>query len=177
MIKAIFVLIVILFAYIELSRADYQTPNEDYTAIYDHVADSLADELGIERQWLDDAILAESGARPGEQNKFKNTGLIQIAPATAIELGFTVDDIAKMDSVSQLRGPVAAYLKPFSGKLKTYEDVRVAIFFPAALRKNPDYVLKAANLPAALVAKRNPSFDKNKDGIIQKKEYTTSLKY
>ena len=97
-------------------------------------------------------------------------GLIQFMPATAQALRTTTDKLAAMSAVKQL-DYVELYFKPKAGKLKTLEDLYMAILWPAAVGKRLDYVLFAKSDPK--YPKRyiqNAGLDFNKDGVITKAE-------
>lgn len=98
------------------------------------------------------------------------TGLIQFMPATAQALGTTTDALAKMSAVKQL-DYVEKYFLPRKGKLKTLEDLYMAILWPAGIGKPNDYVLFRKDDP--LNPKRyvqNAGLDYNGDGVITKAE-------
>ncbi|MSR14152.1 MAG: hypothetical protein EXR86_06210 [Gammaproteobacteria bacterium] len=75
-----------------------------------------------------------------------------------------------MSAVRQL-DYVERYFLPRAGKLRTLEDVYMAILWPAAIGKPLDHVLFAKNDP--LRPKRyiqNAGLDFNRDGLITKAE-------
>jgi hypothetical protein len=97
-------------------------------------------------------------------------GLIQFMPSTAQALGTTTAALAAMSAVRQLDF-VEKYFAPRKGKLKTLEDVYMAILWPAAIGKPNSHVLfsKAdATNPKRYV--QNAGLDYNSDGIITKEE-------
>jgi len=101
---------------------------------------------------------------PSIQNPYtKATGLIQFMPSTAISLGTTIADLAKMTNVEQLKY-VRKYFSNWiqiKGKLKNWLDVYLTIFYPAAIGKPDTWALPAGVTP------QNPAFDYVvKDGII-----------
>lgn len=103
-------------------------------------------------------------------------GLIQFMPSTAQALGTTTDKLAAMSAVKQL-DYVELYFKPKSGKLKTLEDVYMAILWPAAIGSPLDYVLFAKNDPDH--PKRyiqNAGLDFNSDGVITKAEAANKVR-
>lgn len=59
---------------------------------------------------------------------------------TAIRLGTTTRELASMTNVKQM-DYVEKYFEPFSGDLKTIEDVYMVIFCPKAVGQKDDYVL------------------------------------
>jgi hypothetical protein len=93
------------------------------------------------------------------------TGLIQFMPDTALRLGTTNKALYSMTAIDQLHY-VYKYFKPWTGKMKSYFDLYLVTFFPAAIGKPDDYVLQTGKLSASLIAKQNPFFDVNKDGKL-----------
>jgi len=97
-------------------------------------------------------------------------GLIQFMPATAQALGTTTAQLAAMSAVKQL-DYVERYFQPRAGKLKTLEDVYMAVLWPAAIGKPEGFVLFDRADP--VYPKRyvqNAGLDFNKDGQITKAE-------
>lgn len=97
-------------------------------------------------------------------------GLIQFMPQTAQALGTTSQKLAAMSAVKQLDF-VELYFKPRAGKLKTLEDVYMAILWPAAIGKSNSHVLfdKAdPKNPKRYV--QNAGLDYDRDGLITKFE-------
>lgn len=97
------------------------------------------------------------------------TGLIQFMPNTAKSLGTTCEALAKMKNYEQLLY-VYQYFKPWKGKMKSFEDVYLVIFYPAAVGKPDSYPLGLTLAKQNVIAKYNPSYDINKDGTILKGE-------
>jgi hypothetical protein len=122
--------------------------------------------IGFDPNWLMQVMYSESRINPAAINKYSNAvGLIQIMPETARYLGTSPQELVTMSNVQQL-DYVYKYLKTFSGKINSYIDLYFAIFFPLAMGKPLDWVFKASNLSASLIAQQNPVFDVNKDGVI-----------
>jgi hypothetical protein len=97
-------------------------------------------------------------------------GLIQFMPGTAQALGTSTAQLAAMGAVRQL-DYVEKYFAPRTGKLKTLEDVYMAILWPAAIGKPNAFVLFDRSDPKN--PKRyvqNAGLDYNKDGVITKAE-------
>lgn len=59
--------------------------------------------------------------------------------------------------------------------MKSFIDVYLAVFFPAAMNKDSDFVLKAGSLSASKIASQNPGFDINKDSQVTVYEIETKL--
>lgn len=130
----------------------------------DHLMACIAFETG---ETFDPAIINKAGSGA--------TGLIQFMPSTALVLGTTVDQLAKMTAVQQLHY-VEKYFQWTKGKLTTLSDVYMAILWPSAIGRSEDYVLFRKNDP--LHPKRyiqNAGLDFNKDGVITKAEATAKV--
>ena len=118
----------------------------------------MASILSINPEWLMFTMKFESGINPKKVNQISNaTGLIQFMPSTARELGTSTEGLLKMSNVEQLDF-VYKYLKRYKGRMKSWIDVYLAVFYPAAIGKGDNYVIKSD-----LVAKQNQIFDLNKD--------------
>ena len=150
---------------------------ESYRAPFLAKVVEVCEKLAIEPDWLMLTMRIETAGTfsPEIQNaKSMATGLIQFMPTTAKALGTSIEALAQMSAVEQLEW-VYRYLKPYAGKMHSYEDVYLAVFFPAAIGKPNDYVLQTKTLSAQKIASWNPLYDINKDGVIQKKEIRTKL--
>lgn len=104
----------------------------------------------------------------------KATGLIQFMPKTAIYLGTTVEELKKMDRVSQMNY-VIRYLFPYKGKMKSLEDVYLSVFYPAAVGKPDDYIFGLTSDMQKKIAIQNPAYDRNKDMKVQKWEVREAI--
>ena len=134
----------------------------------------IADSLGTDPNYLMACMAFESGETFSPSIKSAAgshaVGLIQFMPTTAQDLGTTSDELASMTAEEQL-DYVEKYFKPYRGKLKSLEDVYMAILWPVAVGKPPDYVLFRKDDPKH--PKRylqNKGLDLNKDGIVTKAE-------
>lgn len=115
--------------------------------------------LGVRPTWLANLIHFESQWNPQAKNPWSGaSGLIQFMPATARGLGTTVEALRGMTAAQQWPY-VEAYLRPFRGKLKTQHDLFMAVFYPKAIGRGPDYRFSAR------VAAQNP-------GIFTAGDYT-----
>lgn len=131
----------------------------------------ISDKLGIDVNWLLAVMYKESGLNEKAVNKNGGaTGLIQFMPSTARGLGTTTANLLQMSNVEQL-DYVYLYFKPMTGKIHSYGDLYMYTFFPAAVGKSDDTVIKAKNLPADTIAKANPVADLNKDSVITVGEF------
>ena len=131
---------------------------------------NICTELRIEANWLMFVMWFESKLNPQAINPISGaTGLIQFMPSTARSLGTTTDVLKHMNNVQQL-DYVLAYLRPYKGRMKTWVDVYLAVFYPKAMGK-PDFVITPD-----IIAKQNKVFDLNKDLDISVKEIKTALR-
>lgn len=131
--------------------------------------DAVATRVGVRGEWLMALIDFETAGTfsPSVRNPVSGaTGLIQFMPATARGLGTTVDDLARMTAVEQL-AVVEAYLAPYAGRMRTLEDLYMAVLWPAAIGRTLDYVLFAA--PSTAYS-QNRGLDLDGDGRITKAE-------
>lgn len=127
--------------------------------------------LGVNPDWLMGVFWKESGLNPAAVNGSSGaTGLLQIMPTTATALGTSTAALKTMTGKGQM-AYVEKYLRPYIGKMRRYEDVYLAVFFPAGLGKADDYVLRTSGLSAGLIAGQNPGVDLNKDRQITVAEF------
>lgn len=136
--------------------------------------------LDINPDYLMACMAFETGETfsPKEPNKAGSgaIGLIQFMPKTAPIFETTVEKLAAMTDVQQL-DYVEKFLKrqmtERKKKLKTLEDVYMAILYPAAIGRDPNSKLFAEG---TIEYKQNAGFDKNKDGKITPAEISTILR-
>lgn len=139
---------------------------------------SISEKLGINPNWLMVVMLHESGINAQAVNKqkgdhadaytrsyYRATGLIQFMPSTAMWLGTSTQSLYKMTNLQQL-DYVYKYFKAYTGRIKSYYDLYMITFWPAAVGKPDNYIIQSSTMSAALVAERNPTLDINKDGKI-----------
>jgi hypothetical protein len=116
----------------------------------------VARNIGVPPTALVRVMNKESRMNPHAVNAKTNaTGLIQFMPSTAKMLGTTVEDLKKMSALEQL-DYVEKYYLPYKGKVHNYEDLYMATFFPAALGKSKDTVMRTKNLSAETISSQNP---------------------
>ncbi len=134
----------------------------------------IADSLGTDPNYLMACMAFESGETfsPAVKNAVGSgaIGLIQFMPSTAQAVGTSTEELAEMTAEEQL-DYVEKYFKPSRGKLKSLDDVYMAILWPAAVGKPPEHVLFRKNDPDH--PKRylqNAGLDFNKDGVVTKAE-------
>src|SRR5690554_4875167 len=146
---------------------EYVKENKEEFAL--KVAD-ICNQLNIKPEWLMFVMWFESKLNPQAVNPISgSTGLIQFMPSTARGLGTTTAVLKRMNNVQQL-DYVLAYLRPYKGRMKTWVDVYLAVFYPRAMG-NPNFVITSD-----IVAKQNKIFDLNKDLDISVKEIETALR-
>lgn len=136
----------------------------------------ICSELEIEPDYLMAAMAFESGESFSASKKNAAgsgaVGLIQFMPDTAASLGTTSEKLSKMTNVEQL-DYVLKYFQPLKGKLKTLEDVYMAILYPTAVGKSNDHVLFESGTKKY---SQNSGLDANKDGKITKGEAAACVK-
>ncbi len=129
----------------------------------------ISSDIGIDPNFLMAAMAFETGETfsPSIRNKTSGaTGLIQFMPKTATSLGTTTDALAAMTAEQQL-DYVARYFSPFRGKLRSLEDVYMAILWPKAVGLSNETVLFAA---PSMAYEQNKGLDRNGDGKVTKAE-------
>ncbi len=117
--------------------------------------------LGIDPNWLMAVINFETAGTfsPSIQNSYtKATGLIQFMPTTALGLNTTVSTLKEMDFFHQL-DYVERYYRPYKSKIKSFVDLYLATFFPVAIGKPNNWVLRANGITAQKIAEQNPIFN------------------
>lgn len=130
----------------------------------------ISNYLEINPDWLMFTMWFESKLNPQAVNPISGaTGLIQFMPSTARSLGVTTDMLRKMNNIQQL-DYVLAYLKPYRGKMKSWIDVYLAVFYPSAVGRGDNYIITSD-----IIAKQNRIFDLNKDLDISVREIKTVL--
>lgn len=129
----------------------------------------VASNLKINPNWLMAIINFESAGTfsPSITNSLGYTGLIQFGNAAARMVGTTTTALRAMTAVQQL-DYVERYYKGWYKTLKipfpdSFIDTYLITFFPAAVNKGLDFIIKSNGISAAALAKANPIFDINKD--------------
>lgn len=134
--------------------------------IFSEKVNLIAKKLDINPMWLNAVMYLESGLKSTAVNAITGaTGLIQFMPATAKQLGTTVEKLKNMSAVDQL-DYVYKYLSTYAGKMKSLIDVYFAVFFPIAINKADDFILQTSKLSASIIADANAGYDLNKDRTI-----------
>ena len=148
---------------------------------------TISDKLKINPDWLMMVMYMESKINAQAVNKQSGdshdpklrvanraTGLIQFMPKTAIGLSTSTTALYNMSAIKQL-DYVYAYFKPFAGKLKSFADLYMVTFFPAAIGKPNTYILQTSKIAASTIAKQNPIFDVNKDKKVTVGEFKSKI--
>jgi len=133
--------------------------------------EEICNDLGIEMVWLMFVMYFESKLNPKSVNPISGaTGLMQFMPKTARSLGTTTEDLKNMSNLEQLKF-VHAYLRRHKGKMKSWIDVYLAVFYPVAMGKGDSYTITRR-----IVAEQNPIFDLNGDKKIEVREIKEALR-
>lgn len=126
----------------------------------------IAARLGMDPNYLMAVMAFETGYSfdPAKENGAGSgaTGLIQFMPNTAVALGTTTADLAKMTAEAQL-DYVEKYLTPYKDKMTSIEDAYMAVFTPAAIGKGADHVLYSK---PSVAYTQNDGLDADGDGKI-----------
>ncbi|MCX6257974.1 MAG: transglycosylase SLT domain-containing protein [Bacteroidia bacterium] len=143
--------------------------------------------LSINPDWLMMVMYMESSLNAQAVNKQpgdpdddltrcnnRATGLLQFMPDTAKGMGTSNSDLYGMSAVEQL-DYVYQYFKSYTGKIKSFQDLYLVTFFPAAIGKPDDFIFQTSRIPAQAVAKQNSAIDFNQDGKISVAEFKQYL--
>lgn len=136
----------------------------------------IAARLGVNPDHLMAIMWSESRLDLSARNpRGGAVGLIQFMPATAEGLGTTAEKLLKMTGEEQL-DYVELFFRPYAAHCRTFADLYLACFFPAAIGKPDGYVLQTRRLPARVIARQNPIFDTDGDDRITVGEFRAKLK-
>lgn len=143
-----------------------KVPSSYRTAFVTKVID-ISNKLGVDPNWLMAIMDLETGGKftASVTNSLGYTGLIQFSESSAKSVGTTTAKLRAMTAVAQL-DYVYKYFLPHKAKLNTFVDTYLQVFFPVAVGKGDDFLIKANGLTASKVGKANPFLDSNKDGVI-----------
>jgi len=134
----------------------------------------ISKRLDINPEWLMAAMFIESNFKNSAVNEIGAIGLIQFLPSTYTGMGYSKNEMITMSNVEQLN-VVYKFLKPFSGKIKSYTDLHTVIFFPKATEFKDNQPFEYGSLTAEKVALANKQIDLNSDKQITKKEFAEFL--
>ena len=130
---------------------------------------NLKDSFNWTTQQLDYLIACmkfESNLDPKAVNKISHAvGLIQFMPTTCKSLGITPDEMLALDFCKQLNF-VKSYFKPYFRKVKTLNDMYMAILMPKFIGASDDTNIFSREIQY----QQNKGLDINKDRIITKSE-------
>jgi len=125
--------------------------------------------------WLMTCIAFETGGtfRTNIRNDSSGaTGLIQIIESTARELGTTTAELANMTVSEQMRY-VVRYFQPYAVRVKSLEDMYMAILMPKYVGKCAG---EAVFTDGTLAYRQNSGFDTDHDGVITMFEITDKIR-
>ena len=112
---------------------------------------------------------------PTIENKYSHAiGIAQFTPYIARCLGTSTDELRKITNVQQL-DYVVKLLAPYAGRMNSYVDVYLAIFYPTAIGKPDTYELGLTPEMRAKIALQNPAYDQNKDHVVTKGEVKAAI--
>lgn len=148
----------------------------DLNGFADRVID-VAEDLAVPPDWLMAVMYAESKFDPGIANLQGSgaTGLIQFMPATAADLGISIDRLKRMEAVQQMEY-VYLYLQTVRERYGEYEsltDLYLAILYPKA--RGQDYCYTLFSRPATSY-RQNKGLDKDNDGRVTVSDVDKHLK-
>ncbi|MDR2541163.1 MAG: lytic transglycosylase domain-containing protein [Candidatus Peribacteria bacterium] len=139
----------------ELMYFDNIPGTEEEKKAFKAKVEEISKELQINPNRLMLVMKKESGLKHAIVNKEGGaTGLIQFMPTTAKNLGTSTEKLKQMTAVQQLEY-VKKYYQKNAGNFKSYDDLRLYTFFPAAMGKPDDYVFETPTLSAQTIAKQN----------------------
>jgi hypothetical protein len=116
----------------------------------------IAENIGVQPTAIIRVMNKESRLNPKAVNKYTGaSGLLQFMPSTAQSLGTSVEEIRNSPAIKQLDW-VEKYFKPYRGKVHSYEDLYMVTFFPAALGKPKDRIIRTKKTSAELISRQNP---------------------
>lgn len=136
--------------------------------------EALAAELGVEPRWLLAVMAFESKLEPSEVNRLSRaTGLIQFMPSTAKKLGTTVEALRTMTRLEQLPY-VRRYFAPFRGRMGSYLDTYLAVFWPAAMGESKGDAFELFRVGSKEYA-QNSGLDRDRDGKVTRADVRRSI--
>jgi hypothetical protein len=93
----------------------------------------------------------------------KAKGLIQIMPKNITAYEKKLGE--KFTFENQLPF-ILEHFRPYKSKIKNISDLYFSVFFPVAIGKPDDFVLKSTDLSASLIANQNKAMDINNDSQL-----------
>ena len=129
---------------------------------------AIADDIGVDPDWLTSIMKFESNLDPHKVNPFSHAiGLIQFAEPDDVlktRIGATKAELAAMTAEEQL-GAVHHWFSPYKGRLHNLSDTYMAVFAPIGIGQGDDFHLYTA---PSLSYTQNAALDKEKKGYITK---------
>lgn len=126
----------------------------------------IAQKLGFPPNWLMATLFLESDLKPYSYNPTGGaSGINQLMPATAKNLGIDINAYRRQTATQQLDG-VYKYFMAFKSllpKMTNWQDLYLLNFFPVAVGKGDNYVI---GRKGQSTYDWNSSLDFNKDGIL-----------
>lgn len=136
----------------------------------------IADELGFDPNWLMACMAFESAEtfRANIRNAAGSgaVGLIQFMPATAKALGTSTAELSNMTPEDQLKY-VYKYFEPYKGRIRSIDDMYMAILWPRAVGQPGTYQLFVRG---GVAYRQNAGLDRNKDGVVTKDETCAKIR-
>ena len=151
-------------------------------ASFNEKLEQVSSNLGVEKEALIKVFEIESNVDPQAVNPNSGaTGLIQFMPFVASDLKTSTSALRDMTGVQQLKYVEEYYKKQPTLGTGSFEDMYLATFYPAAIRKPDNYRLGKSKSRQALIAKQNPGFHTGKGyvtkGDVLRKIRNKSFKY
>ena len=137
----------------------------------------IASLLSIRPEWLMVVMAIETGRKFKANVKNPYTGavgLIQFMPTTAVGLDTTIQELESMTEVQQM-DYVYKHLKMYKSRISRFEDVYLAVFYPAAVGKPDEYKFGTTPEMRKKIAMQNPAYDLNKDMVVTKAEVRAAI--
>jgi hypothetical protein len=171
---------------IDYWQVDYNNPvvqqniaNGIYEDGFLDAVEAMCQRLGMNAMAVLSVMDFETGGRfaPDARNPVGSaTGLIQFTDQTVRSLGTTTTALARLSQIEQLAFVEEYFRRNRNGGDYAHpEDVALAVFYPAAVGKDPHYVIgrKAGSRFQRKVYRQNAELDMNRDGSITIDEYVT----
>lgn len=131
-----------------------------------HRVVALARQIGAKPAWIANVIQFESQWNPQAINAYVESlkpglgasGLIQFTPTTAAELGTTLGVIRRMGIEDQFTLVERYFMLPRIPRPTSQSDVFMAVFYPPAIGRGPDWLLGSDRGPeyVAKLQRENP---------------------
>ncbi|WP_429419949.1 baseplate hub protein [Pseudomonas plecoglossicida] len=138
----------------------------------------IAGRQSIDPNWLMAVMGFETGYTfsPAARNPGSSaTGLIQFIESTAVGLGTTTAQLARMTAVRQL-DYVEAYYQTYAGRIRNLGDAYLAVLWPVAVGRPDSYVMWERDTgPYQREYAANSGLDVNRDGKITRGEAVASV--